>query len=431
MQKIIRSTYVLPLKGAPIEDGALFFYDGVIAAVGRYKDLAGHSSVVEDLGDGVLFPGLINGHCHLGLTEIPMLRFEKAGFSGWAKSVIGEIASRAEGGMKTARKAGLNQLVRNCGCTTILDHEPLHDLIPGGGELEAGAEPTPQVLRSPEFGGTLAGLDTKELFSQIAGLLGKSGPAPGIPHFISPHAPYSVKPDLLGAIGSLMFSSRPEIRVSMHVAESDDEEAYFREGSGGMWDWLQSSAVSPVVPLHPSPLRHILGCGIPLEQLVLVHANFLTDDELDDVRTCRAGLVHCPSSHDFFSHTRHPVRSWMDRGLRWCLGTDSLATTHPDECGVRELDLLRECRLLKGKVPGITNRQLLESVTVRAAEVLGLDGVAGDLDSGHRADMNFLSVENLNLKRKSHLSEELAEFIIYSRPRELGMRTWIKGREVG
>ena len=57
-----------------IEDGAVLQEDGVIAAVGAYRDLRGaHPDVpVIGSGDEVMLPGFVNGHHHIGLTPVQL-----------------------------------------------------------------------------------------------------------------------------------------------------------------------------------------------------------------------------------------------------------------------------------------------------------------------------------------------------------------------
>lgn len=49
----------------PIEDGLIGISNGRIVAVGRAGEI--HADSVEDIGDAILIPGLINAHTHLEL----------------------------------------------------------------------------------------------------------------------------------------------------------------------------------------------------------------------------------------------------------------------------------------------------------------------------------------------------------------------------
>src|SRR2546422_7905502 len=85
---LLRARVVLPVAQPPIDDGAVWISGNRIRSVGRWRDMAvGAGEQVEDLGEAVLLPGLVNAHCHLDYTdlagEIPATRL----FTDWIKSI--------------------------------------------------------------------------------------------------------------------------------------------------------------------------------------------------------------------------------------------------------------------------------------------------------------------------------------------------------
>ena len=83
---------------------------------------------------------------------------------------------------------------------------------------------------------------------------------------------------------------------------------------------------------------------------LFVHGNYLAPS----TRVPRnSTVVYCPRTHAAFGHPPHPFRDFLARGVRVCLGTDSLAS-NPD------LDIL--------------------------AEALGWADEAGSLEAGKSAD---------------------------------------------
>ena len=67
------------MAGEDIRDGYLHIVDGKIESIGRRDELkvqpAGHERVLE-IDDGIIMPGIIEAHCHMGITE------EKKGMEG-------------------------------------------------------------------------------------------------------------------------------------------------------------------------------------------------------------------------------------------------------------------------------------------------------------------------------------------------------------
>jgi len=89
---LLRARTVCLLSRPAIEDGAVFVRDGLIAEVGKWDDLSARWSgvVVEDLGEVILLPGLVNAHCHLDYTGMAGLISPPArgAFPDWIMSIL-------------------------------------------------------------------------------------------------------------------------------------------------------------------------------------------------------------------------------------------------------------------------------------------------------------------------------------------------------
>jgi cytosine/adenosine deaminase-related metal-dependent hydrolase len=85
---------------------------------------------------------------------------------------------------------------------------------------------------------------------------------------------------------------------------------------------------------------------------IVVHANYLTDDDVRLIAQAGASVVHCPGSYRFFGHEGFRLRDLLDAGVNVCLGSDSLASN--DTLSV--LDAMRE---LKGNQPWLSDETVL------------------------------------------------------------------------
>ena len=90
-------------------------------------------------------------------------------------------------------------------------------------------------------------------------------------------------------------------------------------------------------------------------------------------------IVYCPRTHAAFRHPTHPFREFLQRDVRVCLGTDSLAS-NPD------LDILAEARFVHAKYPDFPGDALLKMITLSGAEALGWANETGSLEPGKSAD---------------------------------------------
>src|SRR6185312_10338832 len=85
---LVRARIVLPICGPPVENGAVAISEGRVESVGRWEEIKrdNHQPVV-DLGETVLLPGLVNGHCHLDYTDMTGLPPQKQ-FPDWIKGLL-------------------------------------------------------------------------------------------------------------------------------------------------------------------------------------------------------------------------------------------------------------------------------------------------------------------------------------------------------
>src|SRR5262245_17406241 len=86
---ILRARIVLPVSRPAIEDGAVVISGNRIISIGRWADFESHGSKeVVDLGESILLPGLVNGHCHLDYTRMGGSISQPRSFADWIKAVV-------------------------------------------------------------------------------------------------------------------------------------------------------------------------------------------------------------------------------------------------------------------------------------------------------------------------------------------------------
>lgn len=190
---------------------------------------------------------------------------------------------------------------------------------------------------------------------------------------LSPHAPYSVSPELL----TKMIASAIETRsvVSMHLAESKDEMQFLETRSGPFAKLLERlDLLGPGWQLANIDfcLRELSECSHGL----VIHANYLSERQLDFLASYpNLSVVYCPRTHDYFGHREIPLNGIMERGIRVAIGTDSRAS-NPD------LDLLAELRAVRQKFSHLRSSEILRMGTLAGAEALGLERRFGSLEPG-------------------------------------------------
>jgi cytosine/adenosine deaminase-related metal-dependent hydrolase len=130
-----------------------------------------------------------------------------------------------------------------------------------------------------------------------------------------------------------------------------------------------------------TPLAFMLNRHELDENWIVVHLNELTkDDFILLARWSRFQIVHCPRSHAYFGHSPFALCRLRQLGFNICLGTDSLASN-------TRLSLFAEMQSLQETFPSLLPQQVLEMVTVNAAQALHQKNELGRLRIGYYADL--------------------------------------------
>lgn len=374
--RYLRSRILWPVAAPPLDNGALLVAGDTIVAVGRAQDLPCPAGAERlDLGDAVLMPGLVNAHCHLDYTHMAGQIAPQASFTDWIKCITALKGTWSEAEFRASWQSGADALVRH-GVTTVGDVEALPGLLP---EVWEG---TP--LRGISFL-ELTGVKSRR---NPAHLLGETlARADALPRGrwnagLSPHAPYSTVPELLRLSGAAARARG--WRLTIHVAESAEEDAMFRYRHGPLYDWLARNERDMSDCGEGSPVEHLERCGLLGEDVLVVHANYLQPGDMELLARRGVSVAHCPRSHEYFGHRPFAWRGLERAGVNLCLGTDSLATVR--RRSEPELSLLAEMREFARFAPEAAPEHVVQLATVNAARALGLGGRVGVLAPGAWAD---------------------------------------------
>ncbi|MFM1767710.1 MAG: hypothetical protein RJA22_239 [Verrucomicrobiota bacterium] len=375
---ILRARLVVPVGGAPIENGAVVLAAGRIEWVGPFGELPpGRGGEALDMGDCALLPGLVNAHCHLDYTGMAGQFEPPRRFSDWLKSIVALKGSWSVAEFAASWEAGAAMLLRT-GTTTVADVEAVPELLPA----RWGRTP----LRVFSFRELISirsqGLEPELVAEAERQCLGWGG-APGQAG-LSPHAPYTTNARLLDE--AAQAAHRHQWRLVTHVAESEEESEMYLYRQGGLYEWLKGQRDMSDCGLG-TPVEYLDRCGYLDRNVLAVHANYLGQRDAALLAGSGASVVHCPRSHQFFRHLRFPLDDLASAGVNLCLGTDSLASVRRAGGAMPELDLFAEMQTLAQARPDLRPADILAMATRHGARALGLEGELGEISPGARADL--------------------------------------------
>src|ERR1051325_1426118 len=229
MTKLYCARWVLPVSSPPIEAGALAVDGTQILAVGTRVDLVSQfpAAHLQDLGESVIIPGLINAHTHLELTAMRgFLEQEEHDFFAWLRKLTlarlermtaDDLLVSATWGACEAARAGVT-CVADASDAGLQSLNALREVGLRGIVFQESFGPDPR----------LAAENFHKLQDKIARLrqsetgLVKAG--------VSPHAPYTVCGPQLQMIAKL--GADEKLPLMMHAAETKMEVALLRGGTG-------------------------------------------------------------------------------------------------------------------------------------------------------------------------------------------------------
>jgi aminodeoxyfutalosine deaminase len=374
-------------SGAVLSPGAVAVSAGVIVAAGTPRDVernAPSGLVRQEFPGAILLPGLVNAHTHL---QIPRMKVpegaassEDSSFVDWILRIIAwkraappeEFRRNFDAAAAEALASGTTVLGEIAGPDPgVYEFCPLRARVFAEGigfQPEAAAEVLAAVMTA---------LARLEAFAGGAGAGGTILPG------VSPHTLYTVGPGLLRCLGDL--AAQKGVPACLHLAESKAEMEFLRTGGGAM-----ASRLYPAVGKDVSWFR---GIGKPIPEYldeagllrggpILVHNVHLSRKEIGELRKRGARFVLCPRSNAAHGNGQPDVTHFVDAGIPFALGTDSLGS-------VTDVSMWEEMRaaraLYRGQLP---ERELCEALfraaTGNGASALGLPG--GSLRPGAPAD---------------------------------------------
>lgn len=405
MSITLKARYVFPAAGDPIPEGEIAVAGPRIVAVGRALAIGD----TLDLGNVAILPGFVNAHTHLEFSHLLQpLGSPGMGFVAWIREVIASRAARPESPASSAQR-GIEEAVRT-GTTTL-------------GEI-ARPDWTPAPLERAGCGATVFLELIAPTMDRIGDALAmaqrhlaRADPARTWRPGLSPHAPYSVHPELFRAIVEQLTGPGTGVPLALHLAESREELEFLRWGTGPFREfraeipgWDEEAIACGT---RPADYLRLLA---RVDRSLVIHGNYLDDEEIALLAASsgRVSVVYCPRTHAYFGHDPYPLEKMLSVGVTVALGTDSRASS-PD------LSMLAEMRAAALRHPAVPRYTVLRMATLHGAEALGLSDTIGGLSPGKRADLAIVRLPDRDAADPYDLLFASDEPVI---------GTWIRGKRV-
>ena len=378
----LRARYVFPIAGPPLADATVTIAESRIAAIGPSNDRRStDSGDVVDLGNAAILPGFVNAHTHLEFSDLAApLGHRGMAFPDWIRAVVAHRRSRTDADRRAATQLGLAESAHTGATATgeIATTGWPMDLF--FGESVRVNQPATTVFLE------LLGLSAERTAANSTAAAEHLRIASSIG--LSPHAPYTVRPELVRQAAAMSRSAR--VPLAMHLAESPEEMQLLRTGDGPMRDLLQEFGVwdPTAFPGGARPLDYLRMLA-DADRALVIHGTYLDDEEIAflAISADRMAVVYCPRTHAYFPHAPYPLAKLLAAGVTVALGTDSRAS-NPD------LSLFEDMRYAAAH-HSIATERLVALATLGGARALGRDQECGTLAPGKSADLVIVRVPNV------------------------------------
>ena len=343
---------------------------------------------VEKL-NGILCPGFINAHCHLELSHMKGHIPKNTGLVDFVLKVITE-RHFAEHDILEAIEDAEDEMLQNgivavgdiCNNTLTISQKnkariQYHNFIEASSFIPAFAK--------DRFDKSLT------ILEEYRTTLNKQGST------ITPHAPYSVSPQMFAMINAFPNNNL----LTIHNQETAAENYFFENGTGDFLRLYQQMGIdiSFFKPTGKTSLQTWLPYFTKEQSIILVHNVCTSEEDLEFIKLqtpnskLQTFLCLCPNANLYISNTLPDVNMLMQHTDNIVLGTDSLASND-------QLSILAEIKTLQQNFNDLDLATLLIWSTSNGSKALQLNDRLGSFEKGKQPGV--ILIEGLENSEKEN-----------------------------
>ncbi len=325
--KLIVSDYLFD-KEKLYNDRAVVMHKNNVVDVATFRTLKKcyPEARIEEYYGGVLFPGFINAHTHIELSNIKGKTKEGEDFVAWLKSIMKNKTATASGDqIKKAifelKKSGVGAVgdISNTLKTAFYLKKYMPESVLFWENYSLLEDKAKQKIEKIK----------KSLF-----LLGVKKPKLRL----SLHAVYSTHPCLAEFI-----CNHYKAPLSIHFLESKYEEMFLK-GQGRLFDFLQEAGFIENTSIYSHIWDFLKTTKCLKPKTIFVHCVLCKKRDLERIKLLDGSVCLCLRSNEFISKQLPDVYAILESGINVAIGTDSLASN-------KNLNFLEELSFIYERFP--------------------------------------------------------------------------------
>lgn len=355
------------------ENGYMIFEDDTIREIGESTQIDETKfDYIIDAKGGILLPGMINTHTHIGMMPFRSLgddckdRLRRFLLPLENKCMNKELA------YSSAKYAIAEMLLG--GVTTFLDMYYFEEEIAlACDEMRVRAILGETVMEDLTCNSDTphGGIEYGEQF------IINWQDHPLITPIIAPHATNTNSKEALIRVKAI--SDRYKIPFSLHVSEMDYEMDYFRE------------------EYDMTPIEYLDHIGVLGERMIAAHCIHINENDIELLEKNNVKIAHCIGSNTKAAKGVAPIKEMLESNIKVGLGTDGPSSGNT-------LDIFTQLKLFanfhknenkdRSAFPAI---EILKLATIGGAEVLQMEDIIGSLEIGKKADFIIVETKSVNM----------------------------------
>jgi|TARA_B110000459_G_C16528388_1_gene456021 cytosine/adenosine deaminase-related metal-dependent hydrolase len=371
--KKISADYIYPGNTTPIKNGVIVYdTDGKITELLNPIETEINWDDVERF-NGIICPGFVNTHCHLEFSYLKGKIAEETQLHGFVKDIISLRENFSDKERLDAISLAEQEMIKN-GIVAV------GDISNGSSTFEHKEKSQLNYHTFIEVFGSnpkIAEAAFKHAESVYNSYFDKERAS------ITPHATYSVSDNLVKLINVHAVANNS--LISIHNQETASENAFFKEGNGAMFDFLNiaNKTNNQFVPTGKNALPSFLSKYKNLNKTLLVHNTFTEKKDVlwaqnyaDNIFWC-----FCPNANEYIEGKQPDYSLFKDE--RCTVGTDSLASNW-------SLSILDELKTITTRDSSIPLTTLIKWATFNGAQFLGFEKL-GSIEKKKTPGLNLIT----------------------------------------
>lgn len=407
MITLIKNVHILTMdeKNTVIKHGYVFFSEETILALGTMENLSNEQMIADctiDGKSGLLLPGFINTHTHLGM--IPF------------RSLGDDVPDRLRRFLFPLEQYMTRELVRASSEYAIAEMllsgvTAFCDMYYFENEVAKACE---KMAVRALVGETIIDLPKCDSPEPMGGyihcetLLQQWQKHPLITPMIAPHAPNTVSGEMLKKI--VCLSEKYHAPITMHVAEMTYEMTELEQ------------------KYQQTPVEYLENLGYFSREFILAHCLLVNEKNLAIIAQSKekARVAHCIGANTKSAKGIAPVKQMLAQEIIVGLGTDGPSSGNT-------LDMFSQMRLFANFHKTYNQdracfkaQEIVRLATIEGAKTLGLADKVGSIEVGKQADITLVETSAMNM---FPIYDPYA-VLVYSANASNVEAVWIKGKQL-